>query len=282
MSAVNTVATNIIKGIAKKFHRKKINKERFKPISFIGEKIIKHQDNQYIKRVNIGRFSFYYQHPYELLHTYNDIFINGIYEFKTHNENPVIIDCGANIGLSTIYFRSLFLNAQIYSFEADAHNFSILERNIKANGLSDIQLYQKAVWVNDRGVQFKAAGTEASKIENDTIGNCTHVESIKLSDFLGKFDSVQFLKLDIEGAEYPVLMDCKNQLLKVEHAFIEYHGKITETDKLTDIINIIRSAGFDMYIKTAADLLQRPFIQKRIYAPYDVQLNIFCYRNNEQ
>lgn len=39
------------------------------------------------------------------LWTYDDIFVKQIYKFESQNQNPIIIDCGANIGLSVLYFK---------------------------------------------------------------------------------------------------------------------------------------------------------------------------------
>src|SRR5688572_8635835 len=51
--------------------------------------------------------------------SYSEIFKRGIYRFETPSESPQIIDCGANIGLSVIYFKRLFPAARITAFEAD-------------------------------------------------------------------------------------------------------------------------------------------------------------------
>src|SRR5215203_998957 len=58
--------------------------------------------------------------------SYSEIFKRGIYRFETQSDSPVIIDCGANIGLSVIYFKRLFPAARIIAFEADPSVFDVL------------------------------------------------------------------------------------------------------------------------------------------------------------
>src|SRR5688572_20822569 len=53
------------------------------------------------------------------VHSYSEIFKREIYRFTTVNNAPKIIDCGANIGLSVIYFKRLYPAAKIVAFEAD-------------------------------------------------------------------------------------------------------------------------------------------------------------------
>ena len=50
---------------------------------------------------------------------YREIFIQELYRFETSNPAPVIIDCGANCGLSVVYFKQLFPAAKIVAVEAD-------------------------------------------------------------------------------------------------------------------------------------------------------------------
>ena len=107
--------------------------------------------------------------------------------------------------------------------------------------------------------------------------NETPRKSVKLKDLL--IQKVDFLKMDIEGAEYEVIKDCKENLKNVSNLFLEYHGKFSDNHKLIEIFQIIESAGFKFYIKEAASLYPTPFFRKATTYPYDVQLNIFAFRD---
>jgi hypothetical protein len=79
---------------------------------------------------------------------------------------------------------------------------------------------------------------------------------------LQKYSKVDFLKIDIEGAEWNVIQNISNELNKVEHLFLEYHGKTIETQKLSELLNILKNSGFSVYIRNAADNLKYPFYKR--------------------
>ncbi len=270
------IITNILNGIGKRL-RKKTAASNYTKISWLGEKLLKHQDDQSVKQRNFGEFTLNYIRPYEVIKTYKEIFTEEIYKFKSDATHPVIIDCGANIGLSTLYFSIAYPNSKVYAFEPDETLFKLLESNIAANQLSNVHLHKEAVWIENTILSFSNKGSEASQI--DTTGqSATKVKAIQLAAFLSNFERVDFLKMDIEGAEFEVVKDCKDQLAKVQNFFLEYHGTSNETNKLIELLEIVKKAGLKVYIKMAADNLSNPFVEHTTGTPFDVQLNIFCYK----
>lgn len=268
--------TNILKGIRKKLSQAK-SKPRYQSFSWIQKRILKHLDDQSIKLFTFRDFKVFYKRPYELIKTYEELFLDEIYRFQTNNEKPVIIDCGANIGLSSLYFKSIYPNATLHAFEPDAVLFQLLEKNALVNDFTNTHLHQAAVWIEDTNLSFSSKGSEASHI--DLSNQSEHqVKAIRLSSFLTQFEYINFLKMDIEGAEFQVVADCLEGLKKVDHFFLEYHGKVNQTKQLHTLLQQVESIGFNVYIKMAADHLKSPFYEKQTGTPYDVQLNIFCYK----
>jgi FkbM family methyltransferase len=267
-------ATNIIKGA---FRKRKGRQSSFRRIQWIQEKILKHQEDQKVKKQDFGAFSIAYKRPYELLHTYRDLFENELYRFTSEKESPLIIDCGSNIGLSVIYYKQLYPKAQIISFEPDRSNFQLLQANVTSNGLTGIELNEAAVWISEGQITFQASESEASHItEKDAGGH--PVRAVRLRTLLSNVAEVDFLKMDIEGAEWAVIKDCADQLHKVKNLFMEYHGKVEETGKLTEMLHLVHQSGFKIYIRNAADNLDHPFVDQSTGTIYDVQLNLFCYK----
>lgn len=270
--------SNIIKDFKKRLF-KKSEKENFVGITWLQEKILKHQEDRQIKTIKLGELSLKYKRPYEVLHTYTELFVDEIYRFETKEAKPFIIDAGANIGLSVLYFKSLYPSAEVIAFEPDEDNCKLLRENISLNNLKDVTVEQAAVWIKDETLYFNSAGSQGSKIaeEKDEQKNRIKVEAIRLADIIAQ-RQIDFLKIDIEGAEFGVLKDCANALGKVKHLFVEYHGKVNETEKLVELLSIVQKAGFNVYIKMAADMLKFPFVNHTTNGSFDVQLNIFCYR----
>jgi FkbM family methyltransferase len=219
-------------------------------------------------------------HQYWFAHSVEEIFFDEIYKFESEAEDPFIIDCGANWGLSIIYFKNLYPKARMIAFEADERIFKILKSNIKEFQFSNVQLLNKAVWTNDSEIEFSCEGSLGGSITSLGISSRDRIkiESFRLKSLLEK-NKVHFLKIDIEGAEYDVLQDCKDHLNNVKTLFVEYHSLYKSEQKLDELLSILKMAGFRYYIKEAANKLNQPFIDNPKDA-FDMQLNIFAYRPN--
>jgi FkbM family methyltransferase len=266
-------ATNIVKGV---FRPRKRKKSEFRQLSWVREKILKHQDDQTIKKLQAGNFTISFKRPYELLHSYTEIFSNELYRFQSVREVPLIIDCGSNIGLSVLFFKAIYPSSKIVAFEPDPNNFLLLQENVRQNHLQNIELNKAAVWTKDGEISFESNESEASHISDNPSSN--RVAAVSLRRIMEQYTKIDFLKMDIEGAEWEVMKDVKDLLSRVDNLFLEYHGKARDTNKLNDLITILSTAGLRVYIRNAADNLDRPFIQKETATIYDVQLNLFCYR----
>ena len=75
------------------------------------------------------------------------------------------------------------------------------------------------------------------KLVIDEIVEKNNVRCVRLNDLLN--EEIDFLKIDIEGAELPVLKDCSDNLKNVKNLFVEYHGKYDEMFKLNEILEIL-------------------------------------------
>jgi len=253
---------------------------RYPAISFSREKILKHQDQTSVKEIGFPEFRLFYRQPYEVLHTYDEIFRKEIYRFKPTQARPVILDCGAYIGQSVIYFKKEFPAAELMAFEPDTAIFEILKRNVEENGLKDVTLHRAAVWTTNGSISFEAKGSEGSHIAEEGATDTISVPCMRLADIIAGLPVIDFLKMDIEGAEFAVMNDCAPYLSKVQNLFLEYHGTIDQNQELITLLEIVQKAGFSFYIRQAADVIVSPFIQKRSGLPFDLQLNIFCYRKD--
>ena len=85
-----------------------------------------------------------------LLGDVKEIIEKNIYQFKSSNDSPVIIDCGANIGMSVVYFKRLYPKSKLIAFEPDPTLFEMLSKNIKNFNFDNVELKQAAVWTNER------------------------------------------------------------------------------------------------------------------------------------
>ena len=208
---------------------------------------------------------------------YNEIFKKEVYKFKTENKNPYIIDCGANIGLSVIYFKKLYPEAEIIGFEPDKKIFYILKNNIKSFCLNNIQIIQKALWNKEGEMIFSSEGADAGRLADESkTANPKSVITTSLRSYLGR--PVDFLKIDIEGAETVVIEDCADLLINVKNLFVEYHSFDGKEQKLDILLSILKKSGFRYYIYNFGNLSHHPFEEKKTYLGMDMQLNIYACR----
>lgn len=268
--------TDIIRNILKGFvHRLKPKPSVYKKagLSWFAIKYIKHLPENKVNTVKLlGKKINVYGHV-GFLHALQEIFFDEIYKIDLP-EQPYIIDCGANIGLSVIYLKQHYPDARIVAFEPDTLNFELLQKNIKNFDLEKVELRKEAVWIENTDLSFSNDGTMGSKI---TEAGSHHVKAARLADLL--IQKIDFLKIDIEGAEYTVLKDIADRLHYVQSFFLEYHGSFAQRNELVEIFSILNKAGFNFYIREAATVYRHPFTAKKsLQAPYDVQLNIFCFR----
>ena len=97
---------------------------------------------------------------------------------------------------------------------------------------------------------------------------------MRLKTFMHDFKHIDFLKLDIEGAELEVLQDIAGELHRVKHLFIEYHSAIHEPQKLSQLLNVLEKAGFRYYI--GGNPSKSPFTNSVVEEGMDLTLDIFA------
>ena len=267
---------NILRGIrlrvGKLFHNPyhKVNIGPIKKVYY------KHLNSDRVRTHRLFGKTFFFVSPAELMHGLKEIFIEEVYK-QNLSPNPYIIDCGANIGLSVIYMKKIFPEAKIIAFEPDEKNFSLLQKNIKSFGFTNVQALKEAVWIENTTLQFAGEGSMSSKIHSEVSDNTVVVKAIRLKDYVDR--PIDFLKIDIEGAEYQVVMDIADQLHQVNNMFLEYHGSFSQNSELNQIFRLLTEKGFSYYVKEATSIYDHPFDRmKKENINYDVQLNIFCFR----
>ena len=108
-----------------------------------------------LNNVSFGGLSFDVPDAPSFFWQYVDIFKNQSYLFRSDTSSPVIYDCGANVGVSVAYFKSLYPDARVVAFEPDKEIYGYLSRNLSRNNLlEDVALHNAAVWTQAKGVSF--------------------------------------------------------------------------------------------------------------------------------
>lgn len=210
------------------------------------------------------------------LSAYKEIFVQKIYRFDAGKEGPAILDLGANIGLSVLYFKSLYPKAQITAFEADPAVYEYLKQNVHGSGFTDVELINKAVWDCNGTLRFHAEGGDGGRVAQDGDGGVVEVDAIDIRSHLAEH-SYDFLKMDIEGAEHAVFPAIKDYLPKFKFVFLEYHSTPDRPQALASMLDLLSQAGFRFDIQNIMSR-RHPFLPGGPDEAFDLQLNIFAWK----
>ena len=147
----------------------------------------------------------------------------------------VILDCGANIGITSLYLAARYPYAQIYSIEPDAQNFALLRANTRAE--PPITAIRAAVVGEPRqGVRITNTAVEAwgNHISNESEGTGVSAMTIKQICELHKISRIDLLKMDIEGGEADVFANGAF-LDRVGFLIAELHGEYGDSNFEADV-----------------------------------------------
>jgi FkbM family methyltransferase len=156
-----------------------------------------------------------------------EIFYKAVYALPEGalQQPKLIVDMGANIGLSALYFQQAYPGATIICVEPEQSNYTLLEKNLAAGITNNtIKPLRAAVTANDGEVLFnKAAHAYNSSISTETGVKVRGISINTLFDNYG-ITHVDLMKIDIEGAEKYIFSGEPAWLKKVNHVIIEIHS----------------------------------------------------------
>lgn len=204
-------------------------------------------------------------------------------------ESELIIDVGAHIGYHSIGYGKINPNAKILSFEPQKQVFELLKQNIDSNNLSN-QIHPFNLAVGDKfrettlsntitdgenvGAQLQYGGDLSFNLGGVSLGfNGEIVNMITIDSIV--LNKLDFIKIDVEGAESLVLLGGKNSIMKFKPAicFEHNHKQLSQDfikslgyDNLPTPFDILKSFGY-------TTIIELPY--QNFLATYDKRIGIF-------
>lgn len=190
------------------------------------------------------------------------VFLNGVYEpfflflIKKHlKKGSVFIDIGANIGQHSLFASRVVGNTgKVISFEPVKRLYNQFKKSIEINNLSNIEAFNFGCGDKEEELEIylNQENMGASSIIGDNKKNGS--ESIKIivpDDILFNEDKIDFIKIDVEGYEYHVLLGLDKTLNKHHPTLLveytpAYYDKIDVTHK-RKIIDLLLSKGYEIF-----------------------------------
>jgi len=199
-----------------------------------------------------------------------DLSINQVYnEFDTQTiknqvkQGDIVLDVGAHIGYYTLMLaKSVGKEGKVFSFEPEPHNIEILKKNIAANNYQNIILESKGVSnINKKCKLYSGLSSSGAsriykperilaKYHKDPID----IQTVVLDEYFSKLDlvdKIDFVKMDIEGAEILALKGMKKILRESKNLklFVEFSKDALQDSGSNpeDLLNILENEGFTIY-----------------------------------
>ena len=228
--------------------------------------------NPKVGQIVLKNFIIHYHNLDALKQITDEVFEELPYDFYTDSEVPLIIDAGSNIGIATLFFKKRYPNARVLCFEPDPNSFEALKLNISMNSIAGVRLVNSALSMKEGEIDFfgqvsvdspDSRGNSIIKTwgiqrkVNDTL----KVDSVRLSSYINC--DIDFLKLDIEGAEQQVLEDLErtSKLQFIKKAVIECHECLgmEAFNNLDRILEILERNNFSIEITEKDTKSDLPF-----------------------
>lgn len=138
-----------------------------------------------------------------------------------------IIDAGANIGCASLYFSTIFPNAEIVAIEPEGENFQLLQKNTanyKNVTCKNAALWDKNEMLSITNPESLSAGFMVEQTEENAI------EGLTISQVLEEqnWNTIDIVKIDIEGAEKEVFLANTDWLKKAKVLIVELHDRYKE------------------------------------------------------
>jgi FkbM family methyltransferase len=179
---------------------------------------------------------------------YFEIFVEEAYGAGDLPAEPTIIDCGANVGLATAWFKLKYPGASITAFEADPRIARVLRANLERLSLPGVAVVNAAVAAGEGTLGFAADGGMGGHV--DPSGSI-EVEAVRLSQYVD--GTVHLLKLDIEGSEFEVVRELvsSGKMSLVERVVCEVHCDAQHPERFAGLLSDFGGAGFAVAIRWA-------------------------------
>ncbi len=167
-------------------------------------------------------------------------------------ENWKVMDIGAAIGEFTLLAALSARNGSVVAYEPFPGSFELLQENIVLNGFENVSLYNQAVWGSAGALHLDISSGEPLQMasRDDFVNNIAYslieVPAITLQMALeeNKVGRLDLLKLDCEGAEFPILLEADAAVWeRVERIVMEYHDGF-EGHRHEELVKLLERLGY--------------------------------------
>ncbi len=209
-----------------------------------------------------------------LLNLWDEIFVSKIYDLGELPGPLRVVDAGANLGLTMLYLKRRYGSVSGVCFEPDPAIAEVLRRNLKSWDCGEVAVEECALGAEEGTANFASDGSDGGRVDGN---GGLEVAVKRLSPFLE--EPTDFLKIDIEGAEFDVLEELVGRLSQVKRLFIELHTFPGQPQRIGRALAILEEAGFRVFPQALIGP-HSPFDPQAVGPEGDLEqtLNVFATR----
>ncbi len=160
---------------------------------------------------------------------FEEIIVNAEYAIETSCEPTIIVDAGANIGLTSVYFANRYPRARIIAIEPESGNYAMLIKNTAR--YANVIPVKAALWKSNASVSLEDPGTGNWGFQTAEYASIptsdSAVRGLTVDTLMREYDLdyIHILKIDIEGAEKEVFESCAAWIDCVGILIVELHDR---------------------------------------------------------
>jgi|GEM_PF-5589233 len=167
-------------------------------------------------------------------------FLRDEYRLMQLRKGAVVIDVGAQIGVSALICSKRRSAKQVICFEPSSDNFKLLQKNIAINSCRGVQLHRVALSDKTGTAALHLRGTATHSLKDSWPGyGCETVAMDVLDNYTFDLKKIDLIKIDVEGAEADVLRGSSKTLTKTDRVIVEVDKNSSEV-----VCKILDSAHF--------------------------------------
>jgi FkbM family methyltransferase len=214
--------------------------------------------------------------PKLLSSSYNEIFIKKTYQpLAPLPAKAVVADLGTNLGVFAMYINAMVRGSAIYCFEANPKLFPYLKVNLDRmpDRGNDIKVFNIAIANKAGTIEFTMDHANIASLASTAFRDTSwfpdaanyrpvKVPCQRLDSFVSS--KIDFLKCDIEGAEYAVLEETLLSGDRVGQAVIEFHDVSERLGEFCRIIESALSKQFVIHLPEYGEIKSPEQIEKRL------------------
>jgi len=171
-------------------------------------------------------------------------------------EDWMIMDVGAAIGEFTLLAAKKAHYGKVFAFEPFPGSYQLLQENMQLNSISNVEIHNQAIWSRDGELSFINGNSEPLQLSmdpgqpSDDTHNPLKIHCISLLQALdlSAIFHLDLLKLDCEGAEFPILLDAHPDVFeRIDRMIMEYHDGYMQHHH-QELIKHLENSGYKVVV----------------------------------